>query len=101
MKLSSFICYLYFRTKSSAGIGTEDLKTLNTTIGKLFRHLQISEQKTSDQITLEAPQKDTNVLTISHETHTEDSFKEITLKLRNFEKEFQRQKVHQQKEIMR
>ena len=88
-----------FRKKTGA-IATDDMHTLNTTIGKLFRHLQISE-KTSDQITLEAPQKEVNVLTVNHEAQSEESFREITQKLRNFEKEFQRQKVHQQKEVMR
>lgn len=87
-------------TKGHGSIATDDMKMLNSTIGKLFRHLQISE-KTSDQITLEAPQKDVNVLTVSHDAQSEETFRDITLKLRNFEKEFQRHKVYQQKEVMR
>lgn len=87
-------------TKGHGSVATDDMKMLNSTVGKLFRHLQISE-KTSDQITLEPPQKDVNVLTVTHDAHSEESFRDITLKLRNFEKEFQRQKVHQQKEVMR
>ena len=89
-----------YRTKGHGSVATDDMKMLNSTVGKLFRHLQISE-KTSDQITLEPPQKDVNVLTLTHDAQSEESFRDITLRLRNFEKEFQRQKVHQQKEVMR
>ena len=95
-----------FRPKHPGGpLSTDDMRILNSAIGKLYRHLQINakDQDTTrvNDFRDEATQKENvNVLTLSH-MQPEDTFHDMVLKIRNFEKEFQRQKVQQQRELMR
>lgn len=96
---------VYCRHKSSTGLSSDDMRLLNTAIGKLYRHLQLNQREqevTSSEIMFKEPtqKENINILTLS-QVQPEESFHDIVLKLRNFEKEFQRQKVQQQKELMR
>jgi len=92
------------RNKQATGsLSLDDMKMLNSAIGKLYRHLQLNpkeEGTSSEIITKDAIAQKENIPTLSI-THSEESFHEIVLKLRNFEKEFQRQKVLQQRELRR
>lgn len=97
-------------SKHGQVLSTDDMKVLNSAIGKLFRHLQINGKDQTDLGTRStehsykdetSSQKETvNILTLSH-VHGDDSLHDIVLKIKNFEKEFQRQKVQQQRELMR
>jgi len=82
------------------------MRMLNSAIGKLYRHLQLNQREqevTSSEITFKDTTKqkeNINILTLS-QLNPDESFHEIVLKLKTFEKEFQRQKVQQQRELMR
>lgn len=82
------------------------MRMLNSAIGKLYRHLQLNQREqemTSSEFTFREPtqqKENVNILTLS-QVQPDESFHDIVLKLRNFEKEFQRQKVQQQRELMR
>ena len=82
------------------------MRMLNSAIGKLYRHLQLNQREqevTSSEITFKDSTKqkeNINILTLS-QLNPDESFHEIVLKLKTFEKEFQRQKVQQQRELMR
>jgi hypothetical protein len=80
---------------------------LNTAIGKLYRHLQLSSKEQENTMVSDHSHKEgsvqkenVNILTLS-QMQPDETFHDIVLKLRNFEKEFQRQKVQQQREQMR
>lgn len=79
---------------------------LNSAIGKLYRHLQLNQKEqevTPTEITFKEPtmqKENMNILALS-QVQADESFHDIVLKLRNFEKEFQRQKVQQHRELMR
>ena len=87
-------------------MSNDDMRMLNSAIGKLYRHLQINAKdqettKTEFHFKDEPTQKENiNILTLAH-FQTEETFHDIVLKIRNFEKEFQRQKVQQHRELMR
>ncbi|XP_052282328.1 uveal autoantigen with coiled-coil domains and ankyrin repeats-like isoform X2 [Dreissena polymorpha] len=91
---------------SSSSLSSDDLRILNSAIGKLYRHLQLAQKEqemTSVEMTIKdaTQQKENmNVLTLSH-VQPDESFHDIVLKIRNFEKEFQRQKVQQLREFKR
>ncbi|XP_052792989.1 uncharacterized protein LOC128226917 isoform X2 [Mya arenaria] len=90
----------------AGGLSADDMRLLNSAIGKLYRHLQLSQKEpelTSSEITQRettVQKENVNVLTLSH-VQPDESFHDIVLKLRNFEKEFQRQKVQQHRELRR
>ncbi|KAL4230642.1 hypothetical protein ACF0H5_011019 [Mactra antiquata] len=94
--------------KHSSALTTDDMRVLNTAIGKLYRHLQLNSKDLENTGIPEFSAKDSssqkeniNLVTLSSYIHPEETFHDIVLKLRNFEKEFQRQKVQQQRELMR
>ncbi|XP_045205085.1 uncharacterized protein LOC123557595 isoform X1 [Mercenaria mercenaria] len=93
--------------KHAQGPSTDDMRMLNTAIGKLYRHLQLSAKEQETTMVADITHKEgtiqkenVNILTLS-QMQPDETFHDIVLKLRNFEKEFQRQKVQQQREQMR
>lgn len=105
-KIKLFHFIFFCSHKSSTGLTTDDMRMLNSAIGKLYRHLQLNQREqemTSSEFTFREPtqqKENVNILTLS-QVQPDESFHDIVLKLRNFEKEFQRQKVQQQRELMR
>ncbi|KAL3879281.1 hypothetical protein ACJMK2_031583 [Sinanodonta woodiana] len=95
-------------SKVVGGVSAEDMKSMNHAIGRLYRHLQLNQPKetdnrSSDSVpTSDAQKEGANILTVTHLTGPpEENFHELVIRLRNFEKEFQRQKVQQQRDVMR
>ncbi|XP_060561866.1 uncharacterized protein LOC132721557 [Ruditapes philippinarum] len=93
--------------KHANGLSADDMRMLNTAIGKLYRHLQLSSKEQENTMVSDHSHKEgsvqkenVNILTLS-QMQPDETFHDIVLKLRNFEKEFQRQKVQQQREQMR
>lgn len=83
------------------------MRMLHTAIGRLYRHLQLNAKEQETTMVSEITHKETtiqkenvNILTLS-QMQPDETFHDIVLKLKNFEKEFQRQKVQQQREQMR
>ncbi|KAK3582910.1 hypothetical protein CHS0354_009715 [Potamilus streckersoni] len=95
-------------SKVVGGVSSEDMKSMNHAIGRLYRHLQLNQPKETDNRSSESvPASDTqkegaNILTLTHFSGSpEENFHELVIRLKNFEKEFQRQKVQQQRDVMR